>query len=119
MFDTIGSVIGQAREGNVKALGVTSQAIFLRSRVSRCRHAPGFRCVRFYGVGVRTGTARGRLRYDRARYASDLSSAGVGDRLATFAAETIISDAAGFATLLANEREKWGKLISELKIRTD
>ena len=41
------------------------------------------------------------------------------DRLATFAAETVASNAAEFAILLANEREKWGKLILELKIRTD
>jgi len=41
------------------------------------------------------------------------------DRLTPFAAEVVAGSSSEFASLLAVEREKWGKLIAELKIRTD
>ncbi len=42
-----------------------------------------------------------------------------GERLKVFAAEVVAANAAEFTALLTTEREKWGKLISEFKIRTD
>ena len=122
MFDTIGSIMGQARDGNVKALGVTSRQkrssiapSFLRLQI-RC---PGYDVSAFYGVGVRTGTPKEIADTIERDTQVICSQPQFRDRLATFAAEAVVSNAAEFAFLLASEREKWGKLISELKIRSD
>jgi tripartite-type tricarboxylate transporter receptor subunit TctC len=121
MFDTIGSIMGQAREGNVKALGVTSlsRSSFAPEFPPIADTLPGFDVFTFYGVGVRTGTAKeicDAIERDTQVICHQLE---LRDRLKTFAAETVPSSAAEFASMLASERKKWGKVISELKIRTD
>ena len=60
MFDTIGSIMSQAREGNVRALGVTSAR---RSSIAPefppiADTLPGFDVSAFYGLGVRAGTPK-------------------------------------------------------------
>jgi tripartite-type tricarboxylate transporter receptor subunit TctC len=121
MFDTIGSIMGQARDGNVKALGVTS---LKRSSIAPeyppiADTLPGYDVSAFYGVGVRTGTPKEIC--DRIERDTQLvcRRQDFRDRLATFAAEAMVGNAGEFSVLLGNEREKWGKLISELKIRTE
>ena len=113
--------MGQARDGNVKALGVTS---LRRSSIAPeyppiADTLPGYDVSAFYGIGVRTGTSKeicDTIERDTQTvcYQQDFR-----DRLATFAAEATIRNTAEFSTLLGNERQKWDKLISELKIRTE
>ena len=121
MFDTIGSIMGQARDGNVKALGVTSakRSSFAPDYPAIADTLPGYDVSAFYGVGVRAGTGREICDVIERDTQLICRQQDVRDRLGTFAAETVPSTAAEFTNLLANEREKWGKLISELKIRTD
>jgi len=121
MFDTIGSIMGQARDGNVRALGVTS---LKRSSIAPefppiADTLPGYDVSAFYGVGVRAGTPKEIADTIERDTQLICRQQAFRDRLATFAAETVASNAVEFATLLASEREKWGKLISELKIRSE
>ena len=121
MFDTIASIMGQARDGNAKALGVTS---LKRSSIAPeyppiADTLPGYDVSAFYGVGVRAGTPKEICDTIERDTQMVCRRPDFRDRLATFAAERVVANAAEFSILLGNEREKWGKLISELKIRTD
>jgi tripartite-type tricarboxylate transporter receptor subunit TctC len=121
MFDTNGSIMGQARDGNVTALGITSakRSSFAPEYPPIADTLPGFDVSAFYGVGVRAGTPMDicdTITRDAQVIARQPQ---FGDRLKVFAAEVVASNSAEFAAVLVTEREKWGKLISELKIRTD
>jgi tripartite-type tricarboxylate transporter receptor subunit TctC len=120
MFDTIGSIMAQAREGNVRALGVTSasRSLFAREFPPIADTLPGFDVSAFYGIGVRAGTAKDICEVIERDTQEICRRPEFRDRLRTFAAETVSSTAAEFMSLLTNEREKWGEF-SELRIRTD
>jgi tripartite-type tricarboxylate transporter receptor subunit TctC len=121
MFDTIGSIMAQAHEGNVRALGVTSasRSSFAREFPPIADTLPGFDVSAFYGVGVRAGTPKDICDVIERDTQEICRRSEFRDRLRTFAAETVPSTAAEFMSLLTNELEKWGKLISQLRIRTD
>ena len=121
MFDTIGSIMGQARDGNVTALGITSakRSTFAPEYPPIAATLPGFDVSAFYGVGVRAGTAKVICDIIERDAQAVTRQPQLAERLKVFAAEVAAANAAEFAGLLTTEREKWGKLISELKIRTD
>jgi len=121
MFDTIGSIMGQALDGNVTALGVTSarRSTFAPEYPPIADTLSGFDVSAFYGVGVRAGTPKEICETIERDAQVIARQPQFGERLKVFAAEVVASNSAEFAALLATEREKWGKLISELKIRTD
>src|SRR5262245_31627121 len=60
MFDTIGPIMSQAREGNVRALGVASarRSSIATEVPSLADTPPGFDVSAFYGIGVRAGTPK-------------------------------------------------------------
>ena len=59
MFDNITSIIGQARAGAVKPLGVTTLKRHARARIRACcRYLPGYDTTSWTGVGVRAGTPK-------------------------------------------------------------
>src|SRR5205823_6620788 len=102
--------MGQARDGNVNALGVTSlrRSSFAPEFPPIADTLPGYDVSAFYGVGVRAGTAKEICDTIERDTQVAFRQQGVRDRLGTFAAETVPGNASEFATLLANEREKWG-----------
>ena len=119
MFDNITSIINQARAGSVKAIGITSPKRFpLAPEFAPVADTlPGFDAMSFSGVGVRAGTPTSicdKIETDTRTICQDPT---VRERLAGLMAETIGSSAVEFAAYIASERAKWGKLITDLKIR--
>ena len=80
---------------------------------------PGYETLSWTGVGVRAGTPKeifDRIEADTRAICQDQV---LRDRVAVLVAETIGSGAAEFASFIAAERAKWGKLIKEANIKLE
>ena len=119
MFDNITSIINQARAGSVKAIGITSLERYplAPEYVPVADTLPGFDTMSFSGVGVRAGTPRAICDKIEADTRTICKDPLLRERLTGLVAETVGSSAAEFAAYIASERGKWGKLITELKLR--
>jgi tripartite-type tricarboxylate transporter receptor subunit TctC len=121
VFDNIGAIVSLARAGQVKALGITKLE---RSPVAPeyppvADTIPGFETTSWTGVGVKEGTPReicDIIERDTLAFCRDQT---VRERFAAVGIETVGMGAADFTKWLAGERVKWGKLITEQKIRVE
>src|SRR5262245_55607738 len=119
MFDNITSIIGQARPGAVKPLGITltKPSSLAPEYVPIAATLPGYETTSWTAVGVRAGTPKeicDKIEADTRTICQDPM---LRERLAALVAETVGSSAAEFTDFIAAERAKWGKLITDLKIR--
>jgi tripartite-type tricarboxylate transporter receptor subunit TctC len=121
MFDNITSIIGQARAAAVKPLGIT---LLKRSSLAPeyptvADTLPGYDTTSWTGVGVRAGTPKeicDKIEADTRTICQDPL---LKERLAGLIAETAGLNAADATAFIAAERAKWGKLITDLKVRVD
>ncbi|MBO0764160.1 MAG: tripartite tricarboxylate transporter substrate binding protein [Hyphomicrobiaceae bacterium] len=121
MFDNISSIIGQARAGAVKPLGIT---LLKRSTLAPeyppiAETVPDYDTTSWTGVGVRAGTPKeicDKIEADTQTICRDPL---LRQPLAVLVAETIGMNAADATAYIASERKKWGKLITDLKVRVD
>ena len=121
IFDNIASIIPHARAGSVKALGITT--------ATRSIHAPeyppigdtvkGYDTTSWVGVGVRAGTPKAICDKIEEGTKAICQDKQLKDRLATLVSEAVGAGAAEFARFIAEEREKWGALIREQKIKVE
>lgn len=120
-FGTITAIINQAREGAVRALGISTlkRSPLVPEYPAVAETIAGFDATSWFGIGVRAGTPRELCdRIERDTRAVCAQQA-VRDHFGALASETIGSGAAEFTTYIAGEREKWGRLIRDLKIRVE
>jgi tripartite-type tricarboxylate transporter receptor subunit TctC len=119
MFDNITSIINQARAGAVKAIGITSLERYpLAPEFAPVADTlPGFDTMSFAGVGVRAGTPQAICDKIEADTRTICKDPLLRERLTGLIAQTVGSSAAEFAAYIATERAKWGKLITDLKLR--
>ena len=121
MFDNITSIVGQARAGAVKPLGVT-----LLKRLDLAPEyppvadtLPGYSTTSWTAVGVRAGTPKeicDKIEADTRVICQDPM---LRERLAGLVAETVGFNAAETTAFIASERVKWGKLITDIKVRVE
>ena len=71
----------------------------------------------FAGVGVRAGTPQAICDKIEADTRTICKDPLLRERLTGLIAQTVGSSAAEFAAYIATERAKWGKLITDLKLR--
>jgi tripartite-type tricarboxylate transporter receptor subunit TctC len=121
LFDNISSVIPHVREGSVRALGITT---LQRSPVAPefppiAETLPGYEVSAWWGIGVRAGTPEDICATIERDAQAVCRLADVRAHFGALAAETVGSSRAEFASFLTAEREKWGKLIAELKLRAE
>lgn len=121
IFDNISSIIGQARQGTVKPLAITTakRSALAPEYPPIADAIPGYDTTSWFGLGAPSGTPkeiRDMIERDARAACEDPN---VKQRLAALVAETVGSGAAEFTTYIASERAKWGKLITELGIRID
>lgn len=121
MFDNITSSINLVREGRVRALAVTSG-----QRTSMApEYAPvaetvtGFDVSTFFGVAVRAGTPDEVLKKIEHATIALAQDPSVKTRLAGIGAEAVGSNSSDFRQFIANERSRWGKIITDLGIRIE
>lgn len=121
MFDNITSIIGQARAGAVKPLAITTptRSTLAPDYVPVAETVPGYATTSWTGVGVRGGTPKDIQDKIEAGVRAICREQAVRDKLAVLVAETVGTGAAEFAAYVAAERAKWGKLITDLKVRVE
>ncbi len=121
VFDNIGAIISQARSGQVKALAITKleRSPLAPEYPTVHETLPGFETSSFVGLGVRTGTSqeiRDVIERDAVAIGKDNT---VRERLAQIGVELTGTSTADFTAWMAKERAKWGKLITDLKIKIE
>jgi tripartite-type tricarboxylate transporter receptor subunit TctC len=121
MFDNITSIISQARAGGVKPLAVTTLQRYALTPeyVPLADTVSGYETLSWAGLGVRAGTPKDicdRIEADGRTICQDPV---VKDKLATLVAVAVGAGASEFTSYVAAERTKWGRLITDLKLRVE
>ncbi len=121
MFGDIPTVINLARGGQLKALGVTTAQRYALAPEfpAIAETVPGFDVFSFFGAAVRAGTPDDIVKKIEADCIASTKEPAVKDKLAALTAETVGSSSAEFTAFLKAEREKWGRLITELKLKIE
>lgn len=83
------------------------------------RNLPGYEASLWYGAMLPAGTPRDIVTLLHSEITKAAKSREVAEPLTTFAIEMIASTPEQFASYLAGETAKWGKVIREANIRAD
>jgi tripartite-type tricarboxylate transporter receptor subunit TctC len=121
IFDNITSIIGHARSGNVKALGITTakRSALAPEFPTVAETVQGYETTSWSGVGVRAGTPKeicDKIEADTRKICTDPV---LKERFASLIADPVGSSAAEFAKFVVEERAKWGKLITDIKLKLE
>jgi tripartite-type tricarboxylate transporter receptor subunit TctC len=121
MFDNISSSIGHIKAGKLTALAVTtatrSQALPNLPTVGE--FLPGFESSAFFGIGAPKNTPREIIEMLNKEINAGLSDPSIKARLADLAGPALPGTAADFGKLIADETEKWGKVVKFAGIKPD
>lgn len=121
MFDNVTSIIGHARSGAVKGLGITTakRTPLAPEFPAVSETVPGYDTTSWSGVAVRKGTPKEICDTIEAGARKICQEAFVKEKFAALVAEPVGSSAAEFAQFVKEERVKWGKLITDIKLKIE
>jgi tripartite-type tricarboxylate transporter receptor subunit TctC len=119
MFDFLPSSIGYVRAGRLRALAVTTAARneFLPDVPTVADFVPGFEASLWLGIGAPRNTPAAVIDKLNKEINSALADARMKTRLADLAATVLPGSSADFGKLIAEETEKWGKVIRAANIK--
>jgi tripartite-type tricarboxylate transporter receptor subunit TctC len=119
MFDFLPSSIEYVRAGRLRALAVTTAARneFLPDVPTVADFVPGFEASLWLGVGAPRNTPAAVIDKLNKEINSALADAKMKTRLADLAATVLPGSRADFGKLIAEETEKWGKVIRAANIK--
>jgi tripartite-type tricarboxylate transporter receptor subunit TctC len=120
-FGPIPASIGYIQAGKLRALAVTSAA---RSPVlpdipTVAEFVPGYEANSWYGLGAPANTPAELIEKLNLETNAALADPAVKGRLADLGAEPTPTTPAGFGKLIADETEKWGKVVRFAGIKVD
>jgi tripartite-type tricarboxylate transporter receptor subunit TctC len=121
MFDNMPSIIPHAKAGKVKPLGVTTakRVAAAPDYPAISETVPGYAVSSWFGVGVKAGTPQPIQDFIEKAVMEACTEQVLKDRFSSLHAETVGSDKVAFQKFVADERARWGKLITELKIKAE
>ena len=121
MFPTIVSSIGYIRAGRLRALAVTAatHSEVLPGIPTVGEFVPGYESSQWYGVGVPKNTPTEIVDKLNKEINAALAEPTIKARLADLGGTTLLGSPADFGKLIADETEKWGKVIQALNIKVD
>jgi len=113
MFDAMSGSIEHIRAGRLRALAVTTAA---RSEVlpdvpTVGEFVPGFEVSQWYGVGVPKNTPADIIDRLNKEINVGLADPRLNVRLADLGGTVLVGSPADFGKLIADETEKWGKVV--------
>lgn len=113
MFDNIPTAAEQVRGGQLRGLAVTSlqRSEILPDLPLVADYIPGYEASAWYGIGAPKGTPPDIVEKLNASVNEFLSNQAALKRLKDLGATTIAGTPADFAKLVADETEKWGKVV--------
>jgi tripartite-type tricarboxylate transporter receptor subunit TctC len=121
MFGTMPSSIEYIRSGGVRALAVTTEA---RSDVlpdlpTVADYVPGYEASSWYGIGAPRNTPSEIIDKLNKAINAGLADPKLKARLADLGGTTLAISPAEFAKLIADETEKWGKVVRATNIKAE
>ena len=121
MFDAVGSALPHIQSGGVRALGVTATA---RLRVLPDIPligdvVPGYAVTGWLGIGVPKGTPAEIVERLNREVNAALADPTVKARMAELGSEIFTGSSSDFAKLLAEETEKWAKVVKFAGIKAE
>src|SRR6201996_1787372 len=113
MFDNVTSSFVFAKEGKLRALGVTTRerSATLPDVPAGARGLPGYETASFYGVGAPHDTPRDIVDLLNNQINAALSEPSIKTKIDELGAIPIHADAAQFAAMFASETELWRKVV--------
>jgi tripartite-type tricarboxylate transporter receptor subunit TctC len=113
MFDTISSSIEHIRAGKLRALAVTSttRSDVLPDVPTIAETVPGYELGAWFGVGTPKGTPPAIIEKLNREMTASLADPKIKARLADLSAVPMPMTAAEFGTFIADETEKWAKVV--------
>jgi tripartite-type tricarboxylate transporter receptor subunit TctC len=119
VIDNTTSIAPHARAGSVRALGISTLARWplAQDYVPIAATVPGYQALAFSGIAVRAGTPREICDGIETAVRAICREPVLKERMSALLAEVVGSGSREFGEFLAAERAKWGKLITDLKIR--
>jgi tripartite-type tricarboxylate transporter receptor subunit TctC len=121
LFDSLPSGLPHVREGRLRALGITSlkPSPLLPDLPPISATVPGFESVTWFGVFGPKGLPPELVTRVNTALNQALREPEVKDRLARLGVEPVGGTPQQFATMLAGDRAKWRKIITERKLTAD
>ncbi|WP_431267053.1 tripartite tricarboxylate transporter substrate-binding protein [Dankookia sp. P2] len=121
-FDNMPGVLPQLRDGRIRALavaGATRAAALPELPTMAESGLPGFEASSWFGLAAPGGTPPDPGRAHRRGGAGGAGGAGLRTKLAAAGAEPGALDAAGFASFVAAERARWGRVVQASGARAE
>jgi tripartite-type tricarboxylate transporter receptor subunit TctC len=121
MFDPIVACIEQVKSGTLRALGVTTaeRTAALPDVPPIADTVPGYEARGFQGVGAPRGTPAEIVNLLNKTINASLTDPKMLDHLAAIGSEPLVLSPEGFSKLLADETEKWGRVVKFAGIKAD
>jgi tripartite-type tricarboxylate transporter receptor subunit TctC len=121
MFDLMSTSIEHIRAGKLRALAVTTamRSEALPGIPAVGEFVPGYEASTWNGVVAPRGTSSGIVDKLNTEINAGLSNPRIKARLADLGATALVGPPADLATLIADETEKWGKVIRAANIKVE
>jgi tripartite-type tricarboxylate transporter receptor subunit TctC len=121
MFPTTVSSIGYIRAGRLRALAVTAatRSEALPDIPTVAEFVPGYEASNWYGVGAPKATPAEIVEKLNREINAGLADPKMRARLADFGGTPLVVSSADFGKLIADDTEKWGKVVRAANIKPD
>jgi tripartite-type tricarboxylate transporter receptor subunit TctC len=121
-FSTVATAIGPIRANRLRALGLTSAKRFeLLPQVPTIAEAglPGYESISWYGLFAPAGTPAEIVSRVNSEAVAALQGDDVRKRMVEFGVMPVSSTPAAFATYIAADHQRWGKVIRDAGIKAE
>jgi tripartite-type tricarboxylate transporter receptor subunit TctC len=121
IFNPIPTSIGYIQQGKLRALGVTglTRAQALPAVPTVAEFVPGYEAGSWYGIGAPKNTPPELIEMLNTEINAALADPAIQTRFADLGAEPMAMTPAGFGKFLADETEKWGKVVKVANIKVE
>jgi tripartite-type tricarboxylate transporter receptor subunit TctC len=120
-FDALPSSIEHIRGGKLRALAVTTTARSgaLPDVPTVGEFLPGYEASGWFGVGAPRNTPASIIERINAEINAALADSGIATRLAEIGGTTLPGSPADFGKVIADDTEKWGKVVRAANIKVE
>ena len=120
-FDTMTASIGYIKAGSLRALAVTSatRSEVLPELPTVGDFVPGYEASNIRGIGAPRNSPVEIIDKLNTQINAALSDPKINTRLADLGARVLVGSPADFGKLIADETEKWGKVVREANIKAE
>ena len=121
MFEPTLSTIGYIRAGKLRALAVTSatRSAALPDVPTVGEYVPGYKATAWFGIGAPRNTPPDIVAKLNGEINAGLADAKIKERLADMGGEPMPMSSAEFAQFIADETQKWGKVVRAAGIKAE